>query len=117
MALRCALGLALLCHGVIAGPQGPAAEQAALEKRSAPRKLHGRFLHITGASPEFRQGLGSMFENGDELTRVSSTQTSTQTNIIKYTRPPTKMRRATGARGPQASTAPKHQTATRRFPS
>ena len=40
------LAVALLCHGVIAGP-GPAPDET-LAARSAPRKLHGRFLHITG---------------------------------------------------------------------
>ncbi|KAL2020677.1 hypothetical protein VTK56DRAFT_8073 [Thermocarpiscus australiensis] len=45
------LALSLLCHGVIAGPSGPAAAQA-LTERSAPRKLHGRFLHITDIHPD-----------------------------------------------------------------
>ncbi|KAL2127196.1 hypothetical protein VTI74DRAFT_11115 [Chaetomium olivicolor] len=51
MALRRLLGLALLCHGVIAGPADPAAEHA-LGARAAPRKLHGRFLHITDIHPD-----------------------------------------------------------------
>ncbi|KAK4131782.1 carbohydrate esterase family 4 protein [Trichocladium antarcticum] len=45
LALRCALALALLCHGVIAGSPGPMAD-------AAPRKLHGRFLHITDIHPD-----------------------------------------------------------------
>jgi endopolyphosphatase len=47
MALGRVLALVLLCHGVIAGPlPGP----QTLDARSTPRtrKLHGRFLHITG---------------------------------------------------------------------
>lgn len=46
--LLLALGLPLLCHGVIAGLPGPGAAELALTERLAPRKLHGRFLHITG---------------------------------------------------------------------
>jgi endopolyphosphatase len=51
MALRHFLGLTLLCHGVIAGLLGPATTERrqAVAERSVPRKLHGRFLHITGA--------------------------------------------------------------------
>jgi hypothetical protein len=41
------LAVALLCHGVIAGPPGLPSERTPTV-RSAPRKLHGRFLHITG---------------------------------------------------------------------
>ena len=52
MSLRRVVAVTLLCHGVIAG-QRPAAESVpasgeTLAVRSAPRKLHGRFLHITG---------------------------------------------------------------------
>ncbi|KAK4103112.1 carbohydrate esterase family 4 protein [Parathielavia hyrcaniae] len=47
MALGRVLALALVCHGVIAGPP-------ALDAHSAPRtrKLHGRFLHITDFHPD-----------------------------------------------------------------
>ncbi|KAH6854589.1 Metallo-dependent phosphatase-like protein [Chaetomium sp. MPI-CAGE-AT-0009] len=43
--------VALLCHGVIAGPSGPLTDQT-VAARSAPRKLHGRFLHITDIHPD-----------------------------------------------------------------
>lgn len=62
------LAVALLCHGVIAGPPEPVADQT-LAARSAPRKLHGRFLHITGecpSSPELsgpRRSIGWKPEN------------------------------------------------------
>ncbi|KAK0717035.1 Metallo-dependent phosphatase-like protein, partial [Lasiosphaeria miniovina] len=58
MALQRALvlGLALLCHGVIASAPGfAAAETKALDQHtqgSAPRRLHGRFLHITDLHPD-----------------------------------------------------------------
>ncbi|KXX75376.1 Endopolyphosphatase [Madurella mycetomatis] len=52
MALSRLLGLSLLCHGVIAGPPGLVAAEQALAERSAPRKLHGRFLHITDIHPD-----------------------------------------------------------------
>lgn len=60
---RCILGLACLWHGVIASPLGAvpsnipiatdlqtAAETVAqpIANSAAPRKLHGKFLHITG---------------------------------------------------------------------
>ncbi|KAK4187984.1 hydrolase-like protein [Podospora australis] len=51
MALERLLALALLCHGVIAGPSGPAVGHA-LDQNAAPRKLHGRFLHITDIHPD-----------------------------------------------------------------
>jgi len=47
MALQRILGLALLCHGVISSVPGADAAHA-LAQRAAPRRLHGRFLHITG---------------------------------------------------------------------
>ncbi|KAG7292112.1 hypothetical protein NEMBOFW57_002145 [Staphylotrichum longicolle] len=51
MALGRVLALGLLCHGVIAGPPDPGVAQT-LDTRSAPRKLHGRFLHITDIHPD-----------------------------------------------------------------
>ncbi|KAH6627979.1 Metallo-dependent phosphatase-like protein [Chaetomium tenue] len=51
MPLGRVLAVVLLCHGVIAGPSGPVADQT-LPARSAPRKLHGRFLHITDIHPD-----------------------------------------------------------------
>ncbi|KAL2153927.1 hypothetical protein VTH82DRAFT_2603 [Thermothelomyces myriococcoides] len=39
-------------HGVIGGPLRPTAGGSALAARSAPRKLHGRFLHITDFHPD-----------------------------------------------------------------
>ncbi|KAK4459087.1 Metallo-dependent phosphatase-like protein [Cladorrhinum samala] len=51
MSLQRLLGAALLCHGVIAGVPGAAAEDALLPN-SAPRRLHGRFLHITDIHPD-----------------------------------------------------------------
>ncbi|KAK4240700.1 Metallo-dependent phosphatase-like protein [Achaetomium macrosporum] len=63
-ALGRVLALALLCHGVIAGPSGLPAEQTRAV-RSAPRKLHGRFLHITDIHPdEFYKVHSSTDEDG-----------------------------------------------------
>ncbi|KAK4170389.1 Metallo-dependent phosphatase-like protein [Cladorrhinum sp. PSN259] len=63
MFLQRLLGAALLCHGVIAGPSGAAAQDALLQN-SAPRKLHGRFLHITDIHPdEFYKVHSSTDEN------------------------------------------------------
>lgn len=60
---RCILGLACLWHGVIASPPGavpsnipiatdlqtaPATVAQPIANSAAPRKLHGKFLHITG---------------------------------------------------------------------
>ncbi|AEO54412.1 hypothetical protein MYCTH_2296960 [Thermothelomyces thermophilus ATCC 42464] len=42
----------VLWHGVIGGPLSPAADGSAAAARSAPRKLHGRFLHITDIHPD-----------------------------------------------------------------
>ncbi|KAK3298893.1 Metallo-dependent phosphatase-like protein [Chaetomium fimeti] len=52
MPFRRVLAAALLCHGVIAGPSGPVADQTQVVAHSAPRKLHGRFLHITDIHPD-----------------------------------------------------------------
>ncbi|KAK3394039.1 hypothetical protein B0H63DRAFT_444238 [Podospora didyma] len=58
MALQRVWGLALLCHGVIASPLGASAAEAALahhqepQADAAPRRLHGRFLHITDLHPD-----------------------------------------------------------------
>ncbi|KAK3355938.1 hypothetical protein B0H65DRAFT_63773 [Neurospora tetraspora] len=59
---RCILGLACLWHGVIASPPGavpsniPIAQTATVAQpianSAAPRKLHGKFLHITDLHPD-----------------------------------------------------------------
>ncbi|KAK4039773.1 Metallo-dependent phosphatase-like protein [Parachaetomium inaequale] len=66
MPFRRVLAVALLCHGVIAGRPGPAADETRPARAaSAPRKLHGRFLHITDIHPdEFYKLHSSTDEDG-----------------------------------------------------
>lgn len=45
---RLLLVAALLCHGVIAEQLGAQSRETVAVRSSAPRKLHGRFLHISG---------------------------------------------------------------------
>ncbi|KAK3330850.1 Metallo-dependent phosphatase-like protein [Apodospora peruviana] len=52
MALQRILGLTLLCYGVIASPLGFASGTAPAFRAASPRKLHGRFLHITDLHPD-----------------------------------------------------------------
>ena len=144
-AMLLAAALAHLCTGVIAAP-APAQSQLPLaagaleqhplggtppspppitaqKKTAQSRKLHGRFLHITGefrpvgaaSSPPTPSSshpapLRSPVKTGG-LTLIGS-QTSTLMNSTKFTPPPPKAVPATVGRDQQAHTAPRLRTAT-----